>query len=745
MNPNVPGELESRLADLSEVKRQILALRLAHAGSNASGDAHGSGSSARASGDAHGSGSSARASGRAALVAFLESASPRDDLGTQLRASLSRLLPEYMIPARFVVLEQIPRTASGKIDRVSLRRMAEAHLQAPSHPERDRDRRSGERTERTASTGAEAAIPDIAGTAPPNGAGTIARSAAAETASSGAATAASSGAEAILARIWRDVLGIDSVGREESFFELGGDSILSIRVIARAREAGLDITPRQFHDSPTIGALAALADRARELRSSALPESSISSGAVPLTPIQHWFFEYVNEDPHHWNQAVLLEIPPEIEGSAMRNRLSETLAQLDVFRLCFSRSDQADARSEWRQTLAPDAPQIPFEIVDLSGLRPEAHSAAIAEVEARLHLSFDLAQPPLARAAFFRLGTGLPGHLLLVIHHLIVDGISWAILLEEMERRLAQQPSVAPPAPFSKWARHLQAHAETVRDELDHWLQLGSPSASIPTDLSSDRRDNRRGDADHVVAELDRATTQKLLRDVPEAYRTQVNDLLLCALVTAFSGWTGSSSLRVSLESHGRHPFSEELDLSGSVGWFTTVFPVELRVDGADDVGARLKAVKEQLRRIPRQGIGHGILRYLSADGSIRARLRNQRDPDVMFNYLGQRSRNRSGLRRIRDAGPGARSARALRPCWIEIDSYVEEGAFHARWTYGTRIHHRQTIQSLADRFHDALRDIVRHCEEGHTGATPSDFPLAGLGQAELDRIAGLLRNEGSA
>ncbi len=137
------------------------------------------------------------------------------------------------------------------------------------------------------------------------------------------------------------------------------------------------------------------------------------------------------------------------------------------------------------------------------------------------------------------------------------------------------------------------------------------------------------------------------------------------------------------------------------------------------------------------------MLRYLSPDESIRAALRRQPDPEVMFNYLGQRIRAGSVLRRIRDAGPGARSPRALRPCWIEIDSFVEDGRFHSRWTYGTRIHRRKTIESLAEGFHAALASIVRHCEEGHGGATPSDFPLAGLGQTELDRIAKMLGGGG--
>ena len=230
---------------------------------------------------------------------------------------------------------------------------------------------------------------------------------------------------------------------------------------------------------------------------------------------------------------------------------------------------------------------------------------------------FNLAEGPIARFGWFNLGGRRPSQLLMVVHHLAVDGVSWRILLEDLQTVYEQlsRGEMAALGPktssFQRWARRLNEHALSgaVREESDYWLATAPPkNAHIPTDFSVG--DNTGASARTVSVALEVEETLTLLRDVPSAYRTQINDILLAALGSALSRWTGSPLVHITLEGHGREELFDDVDLSRTVGWFTTTFPIRLDLRETNDPGDLIKSVKEQLRRVPNRGIGYGLLRY---------------------------------------------------------------------------------------------------------------------------------------
>ncbi|MGY3450250.1 amino acid adenylation domain-containing protein [Bradyrhizobium sp. USDA 4353] len=593
-----------------------------------------------------------------------------------LRQQLQRSLPDYMVPSAIVPLASLPLTPNGKLDRNAL------------------------------------PAPEWQG--------------AAET-----MVAPRNATEAALAAIWRDVLKREQVGVTDNFFALGGDSIQSIQVVARARQAGLSLTARQVFEQQTIAALAAVAGET----TTTVAEQGLVSGAVPLTPIQHWFFAQDLAVPDHFNQAVLLAVSaltPELVMSA----LDALLRQHDALRLRFARGDNG-----WQQmhdaSEAALRSATSFEAVDLSGLDEAVQAPALRRHAERLQASLDLAHGPLLRVALFDLGEGRQ-RLLLIAHHLVVDGVSWRILLEDLGAGLSAlqrgEPIRLPPktTSFRHWAERLAAHAgsDAAQRELSYWQSKRWESAPrLPRDHADGA--NTAGEVQLVKVALDAAETQALLQEVPEVYHTQINDVLLTALVQAFAGLTDEPRLLVGLEGHGREELFGDVDVSRTVGWFTSLFPVLLDVDGTSDPGAALKRVKEQLRAVPQRGVGYGVLRYL-VGVDIPAP-----DVEVSFNYLGQLDGAAGGQRfgfAPEDVGRDQHASNR-RAHLIDVSAHVGKAGLELRWFYGGALFEPATIKRIAQRHVAALRELIAHCRTSAGGLTPSDVPLAQLDQATLDRV----------
>ncbi|MET0396637.1 MAG: non-ribosomal peptide synthase/polyketide synthase [Longimicrobiaceae bacterium] len=624
--------------------------------------------------------------GERRLVAYLVAApAAAVPSPAELRDWVRGRLPEYMVPAAFVALDRLPLTPNGKLDRRAL-------------PAPDASRRNGERPFAAPRTPAEAA----------------------------------------LAAVWADVLRVERVGVHDNFFESGGDSILAIQVVARAARAGVRVTPRQLFQHQTVAALAAVAGTA----AAAAAEQGAVVGPVPLTPIQGWLLEQDLPDPHHYNQAVLLAPAEALDAALLARAVAALAVHHDALRLRFART--ADG---WSQASGPADCTAPFSVVDLAGVRADGLAARIEQAAAALQAGLDLARGPVFRVGLMECGAGSSQRVMIVVHHLAVDGISWRVLLEDLESAYRQlragEPARFPPktTSFREWARRLAAYAgsDKLAAELPYWTDARRlDAAPIPVDRDGP---DPEGGMREVSVRFTAEETRALLHEAPAAYRTGVNDFLLAALARALAAWTGGRRVLVSLEGHGREELFPGVDLSRTVGWFTSLVPLLLETDPGHGPGETLKSIKEQLRAVPERGVGHGVLRHLHPDPAVRARLAAIPAPGILFNYLGQLDGTVGGDALFRPAaesrGPD-RSPRGPRGHRLEVTGMVFEGELRMDWMYGREVHERATVERVAERFAAELRALVAHCREpGAGGVTPSDFPLARLTQAELDARLG--------
>ena len=418
------------------------------------------------------------------LVAYLVPDQEPAPSVSALRGFLQAKLPEYMVPSAFVLLKALPLTPNGKVDRQALpapgpaRPMLEATFVAPVN-----------------------AI------------------------------------EKTLAEIWAQILGLERVGIHDNFFELGGDSILSLQVIARAKQAGLQLTLKQLFENQTIAQLAAVTDTTPTIHA----EQGMILGHVSFTPIQRWFFERNLVDPHHFNQAILLEVRQALTPALLARVVQHLLVHHDALRLRF---EQRESGLQQFHVGLDDAPV--FSRLDLSALPEPEQKIAIELKAAEMQASLNLSAGPLLRVVLFDLGPFIPNRLLLVIHHLAIDTVSWTILLEDLWTGYLQlmrgETIELPPktTSFKYWAQRLTEHAQStaLQHEMAYWLAVSSTRGVIlPTDHPGGS--NTAASARTVSVSLSVEETQALLHEVPKAYQTQINDVLLTALVQAFAEWTG--------------------------------------------------------------------------------------------------------------------------------------------------------------------------------------------------------------
>ena len=411
----------------------------------------------------------------------------------------------------------------------------------------------------------------------------------------------------------------------------------------------------------------------------------------------------------------------------------------DSLRLRFERRETG-----WRQYIASPDRAASVTRFDLSKLSTAEQGKAISEAADELQSSLNLESGPLIQVAYFDLGAHKSDRLLLIIHHLAVDGVSWRILLEDLQ--IAQQqlsqgktPQLPPKTTsFQYWATQLSNYgqSEALQQEINHWLEH---SSAMPIDFP--KGNNTLANADTVSVGLTKVETQALLQEVPTAYKTQINDVLLTAVVQAFGQWTGTYGLLIDLEGHGREDLFEDVDLSRTVGWFTTLFPVALSVEQSNGPGEALKTVKEQLRAIPHRGIGYGVLRYLSNQDTMQ-----QQRANIRFNYLGQidQALQQSSLFTPATESMGAeRSLNGNRYYAIDINGIIADGQLSVNWTYSQTMYRQTTIETLANYFIEALRSLITHCQSPDAGGyTPSDFSEASLNQQELDRFLAKLKGK---
>ncbi|MFP5263069.1 MAG: amino acid adenylation domain-containing protein [Blastocatellia bacterium] len=595
-------------------------------------------------------------SGGKQLIAYFvmrESAQAAGDL----RAFLEAKLPDYMLPAAFMQLAALPLTPHGKVDRRAL-------PQPASDQARDDYIAPRDLTEDT------------------------------------------------LAKIWAELLGQERVSVHDNFFELGGDSILSIQAAARANQAGLKVTTRQLFQNQTIAKLAsALTQRAPAEVTAG--KSFPQDGPVPLTPIQRWFFELQLEEPAHWNQAVLLQIRGGgIRPGSWERAILELIAHHDALRLRFRR-----AVTGWVQTQVSDPGPAFFNYVDLTQAPLEAQEHLLEQAVANTHAGLDLSQGPLLRATLIDLGSAKGTRLLLAAHHLIMDGVSWRILLDDLNLACEQiergDPVRLPPktTSFQQWAETLAqlARQSDVETEVAGFVPNDlNPISAFPAEPS--RGADTVATVRTVHSTFNAAQTRTLLEDIPRACRARVDEVLLAVLVEAFGQLTGERSLWLEIERHGREDVVDGIDLSKTVGWFTSIFPFYLDLRRCEGMIEAIREAREQLRKAPRNGISYGIARYLSDNSELKDRLRKLPATDLRFNYLGRFDTSFGGNKQWVAAKESSGTPQSLRNrCShaLEVNSYVLEGQLHVAWTFGEKTRARATIDNLARKFEQTLASLI--------------------------------------
>ena len=620
--------------------------------------------------------------GEKRLVAYVVNKTGGTPAGSELRNYLRSKLPDYMVPGAFVELDALPLTANGKINRLAL----------PA-PERG---------------GGEVEKGYIAPQTP---------------------------VEETLADIWSAVLGIGRVGVHDNFFDLGGDSILSIQIVARAQQAGIPFTARQMFEEQTIAGIARLAGTASVIQA----EQGIVTGEAPITPIQQWFFTQQLGNRNHFNQAVLVGLKEELNQALVEKVVEGLLQQHDALRMRYRHED-----GQWKQeNLGYEDVKRIVQRVDLRQIEEGRQKTGFEEEAQRWQGSLDIENGPVLRVVLIDVHDGQ--RLLVIAHHLVVDGVSWRILLEDFEHAYRQLRSgaalafVRKTSSFKQWAEGMQEYAQSksLSDEIGYWREVErNRGESLPID--GDREENLEQWSESLTTWLSEEDTRSLLHEVPKVYRTQINEVLLTAWIGGMQQAAGVADILVDMEGHGREEILESVDITRTVGWFASLYPVRLEWKAGEDWGKALKRIKEQLRAMPQRGIGYGLLRYLGK--TVGERLGEASHAEVSFNYSGQMDQGlgESAIFKagVTESSGASRSSAGRRSHLLDINGGVQGGQLYLIWSYGSRIQSRERVEGWAEAVRQALRSLIEHCRQVKFGSyTPSDFLRVNLSQEALDAI----------
>ncbi|GDY58198.1 hypothetical protein SVIO_088210 [Streptomyces violaceusniger] len=633
-------------------------------------------------------------------------------VGAELREFLAGVVPEHMVPSAVVVLEQLPLTANGKLDRKA--------LPAPDY---------------TPAPGRAPATP----------------------------------AEEALCGLFAQVLGLPDVPADADFFALGGDSIMSIQLVGRARRAGLVFTPREVFQHKTPAALAATATRTAE--APAVEDNGV--GTLPMTPIMHWLREREGATAGY-HQSVLLEVPPALTLDRLTASVQAVIDHHDALRLRLRIvGGDGDGRpggggaDAWQLEITPPGSVAAADLVRRSAViagGDENLRAAVAAESAAGQARLDPHSGTVLQVVWLDAGDRRPGRLLLLAHHLVMDGVSWRVLLPDLIAAYEAVEAARPPAlqpvgtSFRRWARLLtdQAVDPTREDELDMWTRMTrDPGLTVATDTLDPARDDVRSLRSLTVV-LDPARTEPLLTTVPAAYHAGVDDVLLTALVLAAAhcyGTDEATALLVNVEGHGREDIADALDLTRTIGWFTSMYPVRLdagAVDwtevatGAASLSGALKRVKEQLR-VPDHGIGYGLLRYLNPRTGPQLAALNT--PRIGFNYLGRYTGSGSATwpyaKESTALGGGSDPDLALTHC-LDINALTEDTPdgprLTATWAWAGHLMREAEVSRFAEAWRTAVDGLIAHLRHPTSGGrTPSDVPLIPLDQTEIEHVEALV------
>ncbi|MCU0286117.1 MAG: amino acid adenylation domain-containing protein, partial [Acidobacteria bacterium] len=600
----------------------------------------------------------------------------------ELRKYLAAQLPEYMIPAYFIHLEKIPLTVHGKVDRNA--------LPNPANPGTN-------------------GLKDNAAYEPPQ-----------------------TDIERKLVDIWEKVLGRTHIGINENFFQLGGDSIKSIQIISRLNHAGYKLEMRDLFQYPVIAELAPYVKKFTRL-----PGQTVITGTIPLTPIQEIFFERSYTEPHYYNQSVMFYAKNRLDKEAIKAIFTKIQAHHDALRMTYEINKESGEIIQKNHGLDYLLALEEYEIKnDLT---------AIVE---KIQAGIDLQKEPLMKLALFHLPDGEGDRLLIVIHHLVIDGISWRILFEDIDTLYGQyqrgEKLVLPSKTdsFKHWSEKLRAYANSKAflEEKNYWQKLEAMSMpTIPKDF--DVEDNYIKDTESVSFSLNEEETNLLLTRVNGIYRTEINDILLTALGMGIKKTFSHDRAAIVLEGHGREEILADMDISRTVGWFTTLYPVVMDFSYTENPGRQIKEIKETLRRIPNKGTGYGILKYLT-DSKNTHELEFTLKPQIRFNYLGQFDadvKQLSFFEPAKESTGSSQSPNNKRDYLIDVSGLTANGRLTMTISFNKTHFKPGTTAAFAENVAFALRHLIAFCSaKENSEPTPSDFTYKGLAIETIERLTAL-------
>ena len=621
--------------------------------------------------------------GNKRLIAYVHTGASFDL--QRLKQTLENQLPNYMQPSFIMALDSFPLNANGKIDRQRLPDPEPTQAQGDTQGPRNQ-------------------------------------------------------IEADLVTIWTSLLSVENIGIHDNFFELGGDSIITIQVISRVKKAGYVLRPRDIFEFPTIAALAKVV-RVKEEEQKAVSEQGLLTGSSGLLPIQQRFLAQEHESISHYNQSMLVSVSKRQKPEHLEKAFRALLEQHDALRFEYRKTEVG-----WEQHYSNRLEHM--QIIDLSELPATEVGPAITKHCDVFQRSLDIGKGEVVRCAYFKTPTEIgQDRVFLVVHHLAVDMVSWRLLLEQFSESL-QQLANGSTLQFEKkgtsyrqWVSALEKYATTeeVVSQLPFWEQAKDAYTALPTDQES--LVNNREDANIHTITFSTEKTTALLQEIHQTYQTEIDDILLSALLRTVANWSGRNELVVGLEGHGREDLFPGIDISNTVGWFTNLYPVLLAEGAEPSTKNLIRNVKEQLRMVPAKGIGFGLLSHLHPSAEIRGKLAGT-TWDIVFNYLGQldnMAEEGSGLRVATEpTGDGAGAKYPMPAKWVVVGA-IKEGKLTITWTYSCKQYQTETIREIASAFKENLEDIIHHCQAtSEKGLTPSDFDLAGeISIDEFDAIFG--------
>jgi amino acid adenylation domain-containing protein/non-ribosomal peptide synthase protein (TIGR01720 family) len=599
-------------------------------------------------------------------------------------AFLRGKLPEYMVPAIWVEMKKIPVTLNGKIDRKA--------LPDPNFEELSNEHYIAPRNE----------------------------------------------IEEELANIWKDLLGLEKVGVYDNFFELGGDSILTIQVVSRAGRLGYNLQAKDLFLHQTIHKLSHILTERKETES--LAEQGVLTGNAGLLPIQKWFFSKEHKDVSHYNQSVILKLNKAVSEQELSIAMNKILEAHDALRFKYVKQ-----KLEWIQTYSDINSSIKVE--DLSQLSKDDFEFSLNVLAESYQKSLDIEQGELVKWIFIKTPQEDDANrFIMIVHHLAIDGVSWRIILEDLDLMLRNinlnetDKEVKKTSSYRQWSDELMRLGQTdrIKNQFNYWQNVISFYSPLTFENVSITLITAK-DISRFSNFLSQTQTDHLLHSVSKAYNTEINDILLLAFAEVFTRFSKRNDLVIGLEGHGRELEASSIDISRTVGWFTNLYPVHLNIGNETNIGENIKSIKEQLRQVPAKGMGFGILKYLNELDELKGN-----DPwDIVFNYLGQLDNTGANSEWFKPSAESIGSdigEEQIINEKISLNCYVHDGKLIVNWNYSKLHFEASIIKDFAEQFISNLEMIISHCLEsqnqGNTSNTPSDFGLGSqVSIDELDRF----------